>query len=225
MNRVRGFTIILMAAIGLPALFLASAYLPGTRLVPYFVLLAFFWGLWLVPVALIILVAHFFRKRQAGPLVRIAGGYAALMLGFGIYLTVWGVLQGSSRYMQVGGKSPYHLTAATMAGFDTVTLGIKAAELPGTRQATIVTAPASQISAINASRSGGRSYSLRLIAASPDVTWTVEPGEGVRIEGDRTIAPGTYRDFTITTNGNVATMKSVWSGRCSLDRDPHECRR
>jgi len=222
----RSFAAILLAAVAIPAVLLASAYLPGTRFLPYFALLIFFWGVQLVPVALVLLAVDLLRKRTAGSggaLLKIVAGYTALMLGLGIYLAAWSWQQGSSRYLQVGAASPYRLTASTMAGFNTVTLGIRAAEAPGTTAATIITAPAGEIAEVNARASVGSSYSLRLIAASPDVTWTVEPGAGVQIDGERTIAPGTYRDYTVTTRGTEAQMQAAGSGACPLDRDPNDC--
>ncbi len=224
----RNLAAILLVVGGVPALLLASAYLPGTHFLPYFALLIFYWGMHLVPVALVLLAVDLLRKVKAGrggTLVKVVAVYTALMLGLGIYLTVWSWQQGSSRYLQIGGASPYLLTAGTMAGFDTVTLGIRAVEPAGTTRGTIITASARDIADVNARGSVGSRYSLRLIAASPDVTWTVEPGEGVRIDGERTLAPGTYRDYTVTTSGETAQMTSTGSGTCPLDRDPNECSR
>jgi hypothetical protein len=225
MNRTVGFFIVI---IGLPALLLFVGAQPEARVVPYYALMLLFWSLWLVPVALIVLLVQLFRKRGAArgdALTTVAGGYLTVVLALALYLGIWGGQQSSMRYEQIGGVSPYHLEARVMAGSNNVSLGIREFEAPGVTEGTIVTAPAAAIAAVNKERGVGESYTLRLIAASPDVTWTVEPGEGVELVGDPTIPPGTYRDFNVTTSAGTATLKSGGTGRCPLDRDPNDCRR
>lgn len=226
MTFVRGCITVLIGAAVLAGLLFAFYALPGMLLLPYYILLAFFWGVWLIPVALIMAIVHVIRKRrsgQGGPLLKLVRGYIAAMLGLALFLGIWGPLQGPRSYRQIGGKSPYLLTADVMAGHGKVSLGVRAAEDPGVTQGTLVTASAREISSEIGSLNTRKSYSLRIIAAWPDVVWTLAPGDGVQIEGDATIAPGTYRDFTVTAGGETATLTSFGTGDCSLDLDPSEC--
>jgi hypothetical protein len=228
MTIVRHFITILIGAAVLAGLLFAFNSLPGMGLLPYYILLAFFWGFWLIPVALIMVIVHVIRKwrtGEGGSSMKFVRGYIAAMLGLALFLGIWGPLQGPHKYRQVGGKSPYLLTADVMAGRGKVSLGVRAAEDPGVTQGTLVTASAREIASEIGSLNVRKSYSLRIIAASPDVVWTVKPGDGVQIEGDATIAPGTYRDFTVTAGGETATLTSFGTGDCSLDRDPNECRK
>lgn len=225
----RTYTIVLAVIFfGFPTLLLIAGAQPEARTLPYYAMMLLFWGLWLVPAALIVLVVQLIRKRgftSSDGWTALSGCYLTLIVALALYLSIWAGQQGSMRYQQVSGLSPFHLEASVMAGSPTVSLGIREFEEPGVTEGTIVTASAAEIAEVNRRRGVRDEYVLRLIAASPELTWTVEPGEGVEIVGERTIAPGTYRDFWITTDAGKATMRSDGTGRCPLDRDPNDCRR
>ena len=131
---------------------------------------------------------------------------------------------GSTRYTTFHTDVPATLAVWQMAGAQKITIAVSNAhDVPG-RLGTLNTASATDITAATQNASIRGAYRLRIINRSSNITWAIAAGTGVTLHGTMTIAPNTWRDFSVTlTAAGAVLLQSIGAGDCASGVDPARC--